>query len=312
MQQKQWRRQNDVVQQAFIVATMITELGTRAVLVDGFFSKRVKAEAIASGDPIGYLNTRCHARGLKTRRLLVLDTTTSDNGVTLHTRYRLHFHGVFKLPEGMTIPEFIELLRKVFGRAKDETTGKDMGARQFEVVRPDYTKGYAHNSIHAKGALGKLFYALRHAGTTYNDLGFNGDRGRREGPKSRMAANTRAAGLAKGNASNFNKDIVMCDAVSKRAGKAMFETWVEAEQAALATRPAPRLKPVKKRRNKPGSAEKNSAKDLILLQKTAIIGEFQDGSETPLAGSALTTDAATGAKRNMRRPGTMSRAQGST
>lgn len=283
---------------------MISELGDRAVLVDGTFSRKVRAEAIASGDPIGYLNARCHRFGLTTRRLLVLDTTSSDDGKPLHSLDRLHWHGIFEKRPGMSKKAFADLLRKVFGRAKNEETGRDMGARQFHIVGPDYTKGYSHNSVHAKGALGKLFYALRHAGTTYNDLGYNGDRGRREGPQSRMVCNAKAAGLAKGKASNFNKEIVLCDAASKRAGKAAFEAWVEAEKAGLVPVTAPRIKPLKKI----GKTEQKRRNDLILQQKNAINGEFQDGPETPLAGAVLTTATATGAKGNMRRPGSKSRA----
>jgi len=227
LQQRRWCRQNDVVQEVFWVAAMVADLGSRAFLVDGALGQKVKAEAIASGDPIGYLNARCHAKSLKTRRMFVLDTTSTEkSGKSLHSRDRLHFHGIFEKPVNMKKLAFVELLKAVFGDAKP------MGCRQLHIVRPDFAEGYSHKGVRGIGPIGKLFYALRHAGTTYNDLGYNGDNTHRMGPKERMSCNHQAEGLAKGSATNFNKHIVFCDSASKRAGKSAFDLWVETEKAA--------------------------------------------------------------------------------
>lgn len=274
------------MKQVFAVVALVAELGNRAVLVDGFLSNKVKAEAIASGDPIIYLNRRCHDKKLKTRRLLVLDTTSSDKTVNaLHSKERMHFHGVFEKPKGMTVKAFEILLGEVCGLAET------MGERQFHVKPPNYKKGYSHNSVHGDGPIGKLFYALRHAGTTYNDLGFNGDRNRRSGPKERTTCNAKASGLAEGKASNFTKDIVLCDNGSKRAGQAAFQLWL-ADEIRIHALPAKKSKsqpitaritpvPRKTAGKKVSKSREISHKILILKGNLAMKGEFETGSNSP-------------------------------
>ena len=91
------------------------------------------------------------------------------------------------------------------------------------------------------GPLGKITYAMAHAGTTYHDLDLNDGKRSRSSSASRGGYNRKAAGLARGISSNFNADVVFCDNASKRAGKEAFDAWVKAEQAIRRAQKASKL-----------------------------------------------------------------------
>lgn len=223
-----WRRQTDIVQQSFIVARLFADLGeSRALLVDGHINQHVKRRALESESVKGFFNRRCHDFGLKGRRIVVFDTvTTRPMGGRGSSRARLHFHGIFELPEGWTRSDLLARLGQVFGNAVV------MGQRQFHVSRPDWTEQSSHNGVQAKGPLGKMLYAIKHAGATYRCLDLNDDGKRsRKPPYSRARDNRDAKRLAQGIPSNFNKKVVFADHVSKRHGKEAFEAWIAAEKA---------------------------------------------------------------------------------
>jgi hypothetical protein len=122
----------------------------------------------------------------------------------------LHFHGFIELPRGWTRSSFERLLERVFGKARP------MGKRQFHFSPPRWDQHYTFNDVQVTGPLGKLVYALAHAGTTYHNLGLN------DGKRSRSCPAARG---------NFNSAIVFVDSLSKRAGKEAFDAWVKAERA---------------------------------------------------------------------------------
>lgn len=220
-----WRRQTDVVQQAFTVARMYADLGGRAVLIDGHASQRLKALAVASASIKQFFNRRCHDYGLKSRRMLIMDTvTTRAMGGRGNSRQRLHFHGVVELPEGWSKAQLIRVLQRIFGNARE------MGRRQFHLSGIDWNKRSTHNGVTASGPLGKMLYAIKHAGSTYRCLDLNEGKRSRRAPSYRRACNTASQRLAQGIPSNFNKAIVLCDTASKRAGKEGFEAWLRNER----------------------------------------------------------------------------------
>jgi len=222
-----WRRQTDVVQEVFVAAALFCELGPRAVLVDGHINQRLKAEAIASGDPKGFFNRRCHIYGLTGRRMIIFDTvTTNEMGGRGSGAARLHFHAILEKPEGMTNVQLQKLLERVFGRASP------MGQRQFHISSPNWKNYFSFSGVQVHGPLGKLMYAIKHAGSSYMHLGLNEDGKRsRKAPPSRRVCNRRSQRLAKPNPSHFNRAVVFFDRVSKWAGEAAFKAWVVAERS---------------------------------------------------------------------------------
>lgn len=197
------------------------------MFVDGHISQRLKAQAIASGDVKGFFNRRCHDYGLSGRRMLVFDTvTTNEMGGRGSGAIRLHFHAVMEEPSGMTRKAFIERLEAVFGRAQI------MGQRQFHVTSPNWKNHFTFAGVQVHGPLGKLMYAIKHAGSTYMSLGLNEDGKRsRKAPASRRSCNRAAKRLAKSNPSHFNRAVVFYDRASKQSGEAAFKAWVAAERA---------------------------------------------------------------------------------
>ncbi|MGO7360166.1 hypothetical protein [Rhizobium ruizarguesonis] len=215
------------------------------MLVDGHISQRLKAEAIASRDPKGFFNKRCHDYGLSGRRLIVYDTvTTNEMGGRGASAARLHFHGIIEQPDGMRREEFIGRLEAVFGRASV------MGKRQFHVTSPNWKNYFTFGGVQVHGPLGKLMYAIKHSGSAYVSLGLNeaGKRSRKA-PASRRACNRGAQRLAKSNPSHFNRAVVFFDRASKQAGERAFNAWVAAERA--------------KRRPVPASTV-NSVRDMVI------------------------------------------------
>ncbi|PDS61264.1 hypothetical protein CO653_34140 [Rhizobium anhuiense] len=206
---------------------LFCDLGKRAVFVDGHISQKLKAEAIASGDPKGFFNRRCHVYGLSGRRMIIYDTvTTNEMGGRGSSAARLHFHAIMEKPEGMKDEEFFGLLEVVFGRANI------MGQRQFHKTLPNWKNHFTFGGVQVHGPLGKLMYAIKHSGSAYLSLGLNEDGKRsRKAPASRRACNRDAQRLAKSNPSHFNRAVVFFDRVSKQAGERAFNAWVAAERA---------------------------------------------------------------------------------
>lgn len=218
-----WKRQTDVVQDVFLVATMFAELGNRAVFIDGNISDNLKHAALTS--PAGvkqFFNRRCHDQGIKSRRFFVIDTvSTRSMGKRGRGPWKLHIHGVFELREGQSQASLIRELEKVFGKAAS------MGRRQFHVARPQEDKHFTLQGRQGVGAIGKLLYALAHVGATYRDLELNGGKRSRKAPTSRRIYNEKAQGLARGIPSNFNSAVVFADSASKRAARLAFTGWVK-------------------------------------------------------------------------------------
>ncbi|TAZ43539.1 hypothetical protein [Rhizobium ruizarguesonis] len=221
-----WRRQTDVVQEVFVSAALFCDLKERATLVDGHINQHLKALAVSSGDVKGFFNRRCHDYGLTGRRLLIFDTvTTNDMGGRGSGASRLHFHAVMEELPGMPRKEFIRRLEMVFGRAFQ------MGQRQFHLSLPSWKQHFTFAGVQVHGPLGKIMYALKHAGSTYMSLGLNDDGKRsRKAPSSRRSCNRDAGRLAKGNPSHFNRAAVFFDRASKQAGERAFNAWVAAEK----------------------------------------------------------------------------------
>jgi hypothetical protein len=226
-----WRRQTDCVQQVFIAAVLFADCGQAALFVDGHINDYVKVKALAyPGGVKAFFNRRFHDCDFKARRLIFFDTLAMKGpGRHGSGRDKLHFHGIFELPSGWRKADLQRLLGRVFG------TATAMGQRQFHFSVPDWEQFHTHNSVQVHGPLGKMIYAMAHAGTTYRSLDLNGDGNRsRKSPASRGSYNRKAAGLARGIPSNFNAEIVFCDHASKRAGKEAFDAWVKSERMALA------------------------------------------------------------------------------
>jgi hypothetical protein len=221
-----WRRQTDCVQQAFIVARLFADCGAKAVFVDGHINDVVKVKALSDPRGVkGFFNRRFHDFGFKVRRVIVFDTlTTRKMGSRGSSRARLHFHAIIELPHGWVKADLQRLLERAFGQAPP------MGKRQFHFSSPRWDQHFTHNAVQVTGPLGKLVYAMAHAGTTYRNLDLNDGKRSRSAPAARGRCNRKASGLARGIPSNFNADIVFCDSVSKRAGKEAFDAWVKAEQ----------------------------------------------------------------------------------
>jgi hypothetical protein len=225
-----WRRQTDALKEAFIAARLFTHLGERVVLVDGLIQDQVKRRAVgAPGGVKQFFNRRFHDLGFKYRRMIFFDTKSSklmmDKTSRGSGRSKLHFHGVFELPIGWTRGDLERLLGKVFGDAGA------VGRRQFHLSKPRWDQHYTHNGVQVTGPLGKIMYSIDHAGTTYKDLDLNRGKRSRKSPASRGRCNRCAHGLARGVPSNFNAAIMLCDTVSKQAGKEAFDAWVKSERA---------------------------------------------------------------------------------
>jgi hypothetical protein len=236
-----WRRQTDCVQQAFIAARLFADCGTSAIFVDGHINDFVKVKAL--DDPRvkvkAFFNRRFHDLGFKFRRIIYFDTlATRSMGKRGSGRHRLHFHAIFELPPGWTKADLQRLLENVFGKAAP------MGQRQFHFSKPRWDQHHTHNEVQVNGPLGKLTYAMAHAGTTYHNLDLNDGKRSRSSPASRGRCNRKASALARGIPSNFNAEIVFCDHVSKRAGKEAFEAWVKSEQAMRRPQKTPESPPV--------------------------------------------------------------------
>lgn len=223
-----WRRQTDCVQQAFIAARLFADCGNAALFVDGHIHDVVKVKALACPQGVkAFFNRRLHDAGFKARRVIYFDTrTTQKMGKRGSGRHKLHFHAIIELPPGWRKADLVRLLEKVFGKAAP------MGQRQFHFALPRWDQHHTHNDVQVTGPLGKITYAMAHAGTSYRDLDLNGGKRSRSAPASRRRYNREASGLARGIPSNFNADITFVDTVSKRAGREVFEAWVSAERAA--------------------------------------------------------------------------------
>lgn len=218
-----WRRQTDIVQLMFIVARLFVDLTQDVVFVDGLINDHVRRQAIESkGGVKQFFNRRFHDTGFKTRRVLIFDTLgTKKMEGPGSGRHKLHFHAVIERPSGCSDATLKLLLGKIFGVVAN------VGRRQFHVSEPEWSKHYTHNGIQVIGPLGKVIYALTHAGTTYANLGLNGDKRSRRSPPSRGLCNCTATGLARGIPSNFVAGVVFCDHASRRAGKESFDAWVK-------------------------------------------------------------------------------------
>ena len=222
-----WRRQTDCVHQAFIAARLFVDCGQSAIFVDGHINDYVKVKALDDPRGVkGFFNRRFHDLGFKARRVIAFDTlATRKMGRRGSGRAKLHFHGIFELPRGWRKGDLQKLLERVFGKATL------MGQRQFHFSPPRWDQHHTHNDVQVTGPLGKMTYAMAHAGATYRSLDLNDGKRSRSSPASRGGCNRKAAGLARGIPSNFNAEIVFCDHVSKRAGKEAFDAWVKSEQA---------------------------------------------------------------------------------
>lgn len=227
-----WKRQNDVVREAFCMARLFADCGPRAVFVDGHLSRRVMAE-IGPTNIKGAINRRCHDQGLNGRRIFIFDTVSSNNtGNRAATAGKLHFHGAIEMPAGWSAKDMIAILGKVFGVAPE------LGHRQFHLSGPDWAEHYTHNGVRVTGPLGKLLYGIKNAGPTYRVLGLNeGGKRSRSAPRGRALDNRRATRLAKAVPSNFNSAIVFADNATKAAGQEAFVAWLAAERARLAPSP---------------------------------------------------------------------------
>jgi hypothetical protein len=224
---RDWRRQTDSVRHAFVAARLFVDCGAAIDLVDGHINDHVKVKALA--DPHGvkaFFNRRFHDAGFKARRLIVFDTcSTRKMGGRASGRDKLHFHGFIERPRGWTRGDLERLLERVFGKARP------MGKRQFHFSSPNWRQHYTLHDAQVTGPLGKLVYALAHAGTTYRNLDLNDGKRSRRAPPSRRRYNLAAGGLARGVPSNFSAAIVFADSASKRAAREAFDAWVEAESA---------------------------------------------------------------------------------
>lgn len=235
LQRSDWRRQTDAVRLAAVVAQMSAETSGQVILVDGRITDAIVMEAASNGDPKRYFNRRCHDRGLKCRRLIVLDTKATKR-MAAGERVRdgkanLHFHAVFLLDEDKEKSWLASQLRAVFGVAVT------LGPRQFRYASPDPAQHKTFSERQGYGAVGKLCYMLDHAGSTYATLGLNeaGRRSRRA-PVFRRRCNEQSKGLAQGLPKNFLSDVVICDSVSKQEARKAFEAWIEADQSLVRSR----------------------------------------------------------------------------
>lgn len=237
-----WRRQTDAVKDVFIAARMFVDLGPRAISVDGRMSTGMilrALEAMEKGQSLtGFFNARCHDAGLTGRRFIVYDTRTS-NGMQIdgrgNSRARLHFHGIFELPEKTTFEQFRATLRQVFGHAA-KIERYQLRLKPIVSGQGQDVLHYTLNGATAYGPMGKVFYALDHAGSTYRTLGLNKDGKRSRASPWQGAANRAGKRLAKGNASNFNREVVFYDRESGRLGREAFDAWVASEKVLQARR----------------------------------------------------------------------------
>lgn len=215
---------------AAVVAQMNAEAPGQVVLVDGRIADAVVMEAVSNGDPKQYFSQRCHDKGIKCRRVIVLDTKATKRiaaGEKMRPgKANLHFHAVFLLDEGRGRPWLAERLRAVFGEAVT------LGPRQFRYVSPDPAQHKTFSERQGRGIIGKLCYMLDHAGNTYATLDLNeaGRRSRRA-PAFRRRCNKRSKGLAQGLPRNFLSGVVICDNASKREARKAFEAWVAIDRS---------------------------------------------------------------------------------
>lgn len=225
----EWRKQTDAVQLAFVTASIFIDLGSEVVFVDGHINDFVKRGALlADGGVKQFFNRRFHDAGFKARRVIIFDTKgTRKMGGRGSGRDKLHFHAILERPFGWSDARLQSLLFKIFGNAGP------MGKRQFHFSKPKWNRRHSHNGVRAEGPIGKMMYAIAHAGTTYANLGLNDGKRSRRAPPSRGACNRTSEGIARGIPSNFTSNIVFIDAASKRAGKQDFAAWVRAERAKL-------------------------------------------------------------------------------
>jgi len=229
LQRSDWKRQTDAVKLMCVAAQMIAEDPERVFLIDVRIETSVIGEALRSGNPKGFFNQRCHDKGLKCRRIIILDTK-SGRGMDEagNQASNLHGHGVVMVPKGKGKQWLIERMRAVFGAANT------LGARQFEVKQEDPEKHFTFAGRRGTGISGKMCYMMSHAGTTHSNLKLN-DEGKRsrQAPKTQRVCNAKSKGLAAGIPSNFLSKIAIVDNESKRAAKQAFEAWMKADDADL-------------------------------------------------------------------------------
>jgi hypothetical protein len=181
-----------------------------------------------------FFNARCHDAGLKCRRLIIFDTVmTQSMGARANHKSRLHFHGLFELPQGWTLVRLKDVLRRVFGDAAE------LGKRQLHFDRAstpstEWKRHYTFNGSRANGPLGKVLYAIAHAGSTYRQLELNESGKRSRTVPWQGSVNKTGSRLARGIPSNFNRKVVFYDQVSVRAGREAFDAWVKMHRARLA------------------------------------------------------------------------------
>lgn len=222
LQRTDWRRQTDAVQLTCILAQMVSEDDDHVFLVDGRIETSLIRDAVSSGDPKKFFSQRCHDKGLKCRRVIILDTK-SRNGMDEKANKisNLHFHGIFMLDSTQDKKWLLHKLREVFGAAYT------LGARQFIIKNQNPDLHYTYAGRRGTGISGKLGYMLAHAGTTHAILKLNeGGKRSRKAPKTRRTCNKKAKGLAAGVPSNFLRSITICDNISKREGRKAFEAWM--------------------------------------------------------------------------------------
>lgn len=230
LQRKDWKSQTDAVRVAASAATLAAMDGGQVVLIDIRIDLHLAHAAVTSGNPKGYFSKRWHDRmapwAANVSRVMVYDAvTTRGMGGRGVGAARLHVHGAFFIPSGRSVAAFRRELEKVFGKP-----GK-LGRRQMHVGKPDHQRHFTFNGARGRGAIGKMLYAISHAGATYRSLGLNDDGKRsRCAPKSRGGCNKQSKRLAKGTGSNFAGKVVLIDHKTKRLSKELFENWITQER----------------------------------------------------------------------------------
>lgn len=230
LQRKDWKSQTDVVRAVVATAALGAMDGGRVELIDIRIDQHLTHAAVSSGDPKGYFNKRWHGRMMPwatdIQRVLVYDAkTTRAMGGRGTGASRLHVHGAFFIPNGRSVASFKRELEKVFGAPGA------MGRRQMHSTKPDHKRHASHNGAQGRGAVGKMLYALNHAGATYASLKLNeGGKRSRRAPQSRSNCNRQSKRLAKGVGSNFTSKVTMIDNKTKRLSRNMFLDWIAHER----------------------------------------------------------------------------------
>lgn len=222
LRSKRFDRQTDAVQLSFAVAQMEAQRGCAVMLVDGLIKTSLQTEALNyKKGPQAYFSQRCHDKGLKCRRIIILDAKSTKTMSSKSTGEGiLHFHGIFLLEGNMNERWLRQRLTAVFGNAGIARRN------QFKVGQPDNAKSHSYAGQTCSGITGKLAYMLHHVGATCSRLKLNEDGKRsRRAPTTRRKANVNAEGLAKGIPSNFVGKVLIWDTQTRKQAKAAFNIW---------------------------------------------------------------------------------------